>query len=164
MSDEKKEPTHLAAVPTAETAEKQTEALTKEMQEAQAAIAVTQAIGEQLRLLANAPGVNQLLVGLGTMLEKKVDLQLEQQKQAHELRMAQEKNQADALRRRELIGVFAGSFILTIGVASVFGLIGLVHNGYLDTKDAMTLGIVMTTVLGALGWRRAPTPAAPAAH
>lgn len=155
--------TTMQALATKEPTELTDEELEREKREAETAVAVTRAVGEQLQLLVTTPGVGEVLMGFGKFLGMKGELELEREKQAHELRMAQESNRAEAQRRAGWLGLLAAS------IAGVFLLLGggslvwAVHAEYLTANNALTTGLVLTTILGAMGWKRTPQQGAPPA-
>ncbi len=110
---------------------------------AEATVRVVEALGAQLRTVAESPGVQEVLKGFGQALEKRAQGALDAQQQAHDLQ--KQTNDLNAIRdkRRDYLG--AGLLVLV--VALIICGVWLVASGKVDTKNALAAVSLVAALL-----------------
>lgn len=120
----------------------------QELADVQQETAVIRAIGEQVKAVAETPGVSSFLDGLGKAAATNAQISLEAEKNRHALEMERERNNAASRRRIEIIGAVLLPVILIFGGAAVFGLAWMVHAEIITKENAVTMGVILTALLG----------------
>jgi hypothetical protein len=111
--------------------------------EADATIRVVEAIGAQLRTVAESPGVQEVLKGLGQALERRAQQALDAQQQAHELQVQANDLAAQREKRRDYLGAGLLVFIAVLVVCGVW----LVATGKVDTKNMLAAVSILAALL-----------------
>ncbi len=111
--------------------------------ETDATIQVVEAVGAQLRAIAESPGVQEVLKGLGQTLEKRAQQAVDAQQHAHELQKQANDLAAQRERRRDYLGAGLLVFIAVMIVCGVW----LVTSGTVDTKNMLAAVSLIAAVL-----------------
>ncbi len=127
--------------------------------QAEAAEANIRAIGEQVRFLAESPGVKAMMGDFGRAMVLKAEIEKARTENEHAQKMQLDRMNADAQKRREILGVtvLLGGGAIVSGV--LFVGIYMVQMGWLSPDSAKWLGGLVATLLVGLGLGRKSTPA-----
>jgi hypothetical protein len=118
--------------------------------EADATIRMVDALGAQLRILAESPGIRDLLQGAGKAFETRATMDLRAQEQAHERQQKTAELESLREKRRDYLGAVFLALLALLVLAGAW----LVGTGKIDTKSALAA----VSVLAALGAGRLAKP------
>jgi hypothetical protein len=121
---------------------------------AKANVAAIQEVGEQLKAIADSPGMKALLEGAGQALSKRWDYETKRLEKDYEQKMQADRLAAEAQKRRDILGtvlVGVGVLVFSAGATTIVVLVakGIVTPG----QAAVITGIVASLATG-LGFGR----------
>lgn len=125
--------------------------------QAEAVEAHIRSVGEQVRFLAESPGVKAFMGDLGRSRILQSEMEKARAENEHIQKMQLDKLNAEAQRRREMLGagvlLCGGTFISVFLLAGVF----MVQKGWLSEEAVKWFGGLLTTLLVGLGIGRKST-------
>jgi hypothetical protein len=122
--------------------------------QANASVASITAIGEQMKALAESPGVKMLLEGMGQSLAKRWDYETVKLEKEHEQKMQADRLAAQTQARRDLLGmILVGGGLLAM-TALALTIVALVAKGIITQGQAAIVAGIIASLATGLGFGR----------
>jgi len=122
--------------------------------QAKANVAAIKEVGEQLKAIAEAPGVRTLLEGAGQALSKRWDYETKKLEKDHEQKMQADRLAAEAQKRRDILGTVLVSVGVLVFSAAALTIVVLVAKGIITQGQAAVIGGIVASLATGLGFGR----------